>query len=148
MKRILSILAAMVMILAAVPALGEEIDPIVGVWYLDIMNDGVHTAIVMTFDIYSYVNLQMFDVTTNPLKPSVVRDTISAGYWQQEQKGVYTIFGSDVGLDHAPLYLIAGALHVPLSDNDYWVFHKMEPSELNLTIVPKEIVESAAQFIE
>lgn len=147
MKRIFALILAAVMILAAVPALAADPDPITGVWYANIrvtnppqlpdfagMTHGV-IMIVMEDDgkIWSGELDFMQDGTMSGYDGMNV-----CGSWKSTDSGYIT---SIIGVGEVPAYLHDGMLYVQAIPGVYYGLHRMTEMNIYADIINAAMIQ-------
>jgi hypothetical protein len=148
MKRIFSLILAAVMILAAVPALGEDPDPIVGVWYGDIkVTDPPQLPDLegMTHGVILFVMEKDGKIWGGEL--DFMQDGTMNGYaglnvcgsWKSTDSGYIT---SIIGAGEVPAYIHDGMLYVQAMQGIYYGLPRM--TEMN--IYPDSVNAALIQY--
>lgn len=126
MKRIFALILAAVMILAAVPAMAADPDPIVGVWYASSEASGTQIVSVFIFDSYSKVYQMALDLEPTGYSASASVDPTYIGNWVKVRTGVYTIVTlSKVTASRDSIYLDGDKLYIPATASSYWIHNRM-----------------------
>lgn len=123
MKRVLSILAAMVMILAAVTTLGEDLDPIVGTWFTYYIGADYQTGMLLIFDTASNINMIMLDVGESGYNSSSLH-SMPAGKWSRIADNIYVISGTMLDFSRTVSYLDGDLIYLP-TNSGYMAFRRI-----------------------
>lgn len=127
MKRILAAILTAAMILAAVPALGDKPDPIIGAWYADSTDGTTHIVSVYVFDAAGYLTIMMLDFEPSGYKKSASVEPFYAGSWKQVRDNVYKVLASSGAYyARAEIYMDGDRLYIPVQNGKYWSFRRME----------------------
>lgn len=141
MKRALALILSALLILAAVPALADDPEPIVGVWYLDMEpTDNSGARILWVYIITEkgdiYLNMNFFPVKGDPADPLMYRP----GSWEKTDADTYVLHGWE-GADPAYVMVSGDTLVMPLSSTEsYYTFRRMEPMT-SYDIWPPELMK-------
>lgn len=125
MKRTLSIILALILILAAVPALADQ-DPIVGFWYITNSYGGSQIVSAYVFDASGNIYAMAFDIEPSGFDTKNSVNPIQIGNWLKVRTGVYsfrTIYQYAAAKDY--LYLDGDLLYIAGSDS-YGRYHRMD----------------------
>ena len=123
MKRTLALILAAVMILAAVPALGDEPDPIVGVWYTYFQIESSMMGAFYIFDANGSITMIALMVGAEGYDDSSLLD-ISAGSWLKITDGGAYNISSNMKID-GPAYLNGDCLYLLAGDGDAMLYRRL-----------------------
>lgn len=130
MKRILSLILSIALLIPAAHAMGEKADPLVGSWYvymevseapaIETLQGYTHILMGFVFEPDGRIRFYEYDFKesgANPIEPT------TSGKWEGGDGGVYTI--SQIGLDSGNAYLAGDLLYYPITNGAYYVLHRM-----------------------
>lgn len=139
MKKIITLFMALTLILAAVPACADDVDPIVGAWYVmmnvadgpmtDALGDYTHLLLVFVFEedgrIWTF-EADFMPTDCQPRGPSV------NGEWIHDETGYITRI---ISLGEGKAYLEGDLLYIKMTKNVYYIAHRMTPMNWYADIV-------------
>lgn len=143
MKRTLAALLALVMILAAMPAMGtaeasSEVDPIVGAWHYTFATGGLVVITMYVFDPTGAVTMVPLTIGPGAFEESSTM-VIPLGRWEQDATGIYSVSGT--GMIDGPAFLNGDKLYLYTRDGNAMLYYRVRPCDEQAVYTTQEILQ-------
>lgn len=129
MKRILSLILILALLIPAAWAVGEDADPIIGTWYvymepsegpsMEELQGLTHIIMLLTFE--EDGSITFFEADYKGKTGDTAGPTTS-GTWSADSGNQYKV--AQIGMGEGTAYLVDDILYYPVLSNIYYVFHK------------------------
>lgn len=148
MKRTLALILSLILILAAIPAMGEDKpDPIIGVWYARINPpdfpvsgyDGyTNFVIVVTCDADGSITSFELDYAGTDCTLSNATGPVAAGKWEKEG---FCYYSSILGAGRQRAYLVRGMLYLCIIPGTWYGLRKMETLDVYSELLTEQTIQ-------